>query len=516
MANKTISMTKIKQFIRLKQSGYSQRKIADMLVIHRDTIRKYEQHLEVLGCNYEELLSQEDELLEGLFDKPEHKPADKQRFDLLYSFFPYADKELARVGVDRQNLWQEYIERYPDGYTYAHFCRGYKQWKKAQQVSAHFEHKAGDKLFIDFTGKKLGIVDKKTGEIKRVEVLVAVLGYSHYTYVEATLSQKKGDFISAIENALHYCGGVPQALVTDNLKSAVAKGCKYEPQLNETFEGFANHYRTTILPTRVYKPKDKAIVEGAVNIIYKRVFAPLRDRVFFNLTELNQAIWELLDKHNEKGFKERGHSRKILFEQIEKPSLAPLPGDKYELNTYGWHIVHKNGHVYLYEDKHYYSVPYTYIGKRLKVVYNNTQVEIYYHHQRIAAHQRDRRDFAYTTVPAHMASAHRFVSEWSPEKFISWASDIGGPTKAMVEKIIETKSHPEQAYKACLGVLHMGKKVGKERLNKACARAMYYESYGYRVVKKILAQGLEQEPVQLEIPIPIPKHDNLRGQQYYQ
>lgn len=516
MANKTISMTKIKQFIRLKQEGYSQRKIAKMLVIHRDTIRKYEQHLQILGVNYEELLSEKDETLEGLFDKAEHKPTDKARLEHLYSFFPYVDKELARVGVDKQNLWLEYIERMPDGYSYNHFCREYKRWNKSQQASGHFEHKAGDKLFVDYTGKKLEIIDRTTGEIKPVEVLVAVLGYSHYTYVEATLSQKKEDFISAIGNALHYYGGVPQAIVTDNLKSAVVKGCKYEPQLNETFESFASHYSTTILPTRVYKPKDKAIVEGAVKIVYKRVFAPLRDRTFFTLTELNTAIKEQLEKHNTMGFKEREHSRKILFEQVEQETLHPLPQERYDLKQYSWYTVHKNGHIFLYEDKHYYSVPYTYISKKVKVTYNSTEIEIYLHHQRIAYHQRNRKNYAYTTLPDHMASSHRFVSEWNPDKFLSWASDIGGPTRFMIEKILETKSHPEQAYKACLGVLHMVKKVGKERMNKACERAKYYESYGYQVIKKILVQGLEQEPVQLEITSLIPLHENVRGQQYYE
>lgn len=516
MANKPISMTKIKQFIRLKQEGYSQRKIAKMLLIHRDTLRKYEDHLAVLGATYEELLSEQDEVLDGLFDKPDRLPTNKVRSKELHSFFPYMDKELARVGVDKLNLWQEYIGGMPNGYTYAHFCREYKRWKKCQQVSGHFEHKAGDKLFIDYTGKKLAIVDRVTGEIKPVEVLVAVLGYSHYTYVEATLSQKKEDFISAIENSLHFYTGVPQAIVTDNLKSAVIKGCKFEPQLNETFESFAVHYGTTILPTRVYKPKDKAIVEGAVNIVYKRVFAPLRDCVFFSLLELNEAIKEQLEKHNEMGFKAREHSRKILFEQIEKMSLNQLPQHRYELKNYSWNKVHKNGHVYLNEDKHYYSVPYTYLSKKVKVVYDNTQVEIYYHHQRIAAHQRNRKHYTYTTLADHMASSHRFVSEWSSEKFLKWACDIGEPTRYMIEKILETKSHPEQAYKACLGVLHLNKKVGKERLNMACERAKHYQSYGYQVIKKILAQGLEKEPVQLEMSILIPNHDNVRGQQYYQ
>lgn len=516
MANKPISMTKIRQFIRLKQEGYSQRKIARTLRIHRDTIRKYEQQVKVLGKSFNELLREDDEVLEGLLERDKQRSVDLERLNQLKSFFPYVDKELARVGVDKYNLWIEYKEQFSEGYAYSHFCREYSRWKQSQQVSSHFEHKAGDKLFVDYTGSKLHIVNRSTGEITPVEVLVAVLGHSHYTYVEATTSQKKEDFITGIENALHYFEGVPQAIVTDNLKSAVTRSCKYEPQLNESFENFALHYNTTILPTRAYKPKDKAIVEGAVNIVYKRIFAPLRDIIFFSLPELNVAIRELVAKHNRTDFKGKDHSRHTLFRQVEKQTLSPLPHQRYELQNYGWHTVHKNSHVYLYEDKHYYSVPYTYISKKVKVVYNTTQVEIYFHHQRISAHRRNYKAYGYTTLADHMPSTNRFVSEWNPERFLSWASDIGAPTHQLVEKIMETKSHPEQAYKACVGILSFAKKIGNERLNKACERALHYQNYSYQVVKRILCNGLEEEPAQAEFLFSIPIHQNVRGEDYYQ
>jgi transposase len=516
MANKPISMTKIRQFIRLEQQGFSQRKIARMLSIHRDTIRKYQQQIQAIGKSYEELLQEDDEVLNGLLDRGNHRSVDVERLNQLQSFLPYADKELGRVGVDKHNLWQEYKELFPLGYGYSHFCREYNRWKLVRQVSSHFEYKAGDKLFVDYTGNKLHIVDRSTGEVTPVEVLVAVLGHSHYTYVEATTSQKKEDFIVGIENALHYFDGVPQAIVTDNLKSAVTRSCKYEPQLNATFESFALHYRTTILPTRAYKPKDKAIVEGAVNIVYKRIFAPLRDITFFSLPELNAAIRECSDKHNRIDFIGKDHSRYTLFEQIEKQTLTPLPQQRYELQNYSWNTVHKNSHVYLYEDKHYYSVPYTHLSKKVKVVYNTTQVEIYYHHQRIAAHRRGYKAYGYTTLADHMPSANRFVSEWNPERFLSWAGDVGEPTRKLIEKIMETKSHPEQAYKACVGVLSFAKKIGNERLNKACDRALHYQNYSYQVVKRILCSGLEEEPAQAELLFNIPTHQNVRGQNYYQ
>lgn len=515
MANKTISMSKLRQIIRLKEQGISNRKIASMLGTHRETVRTYINQIDQLGLSCKELLEHEDSLLENLFVKHKHRLKDAVRLEQLLSFFPPMEKELGRVGVDKWNLWLEYKEAHGDGYAYSHFCREYNRWHLSKQVSAHFEHKAGEKIYVDYTGSKLHIVDKYTGEIKPVEVLVVLLGYSQYTYVEATISQKKEDFIAGIENALRYYGGVPSAIVTDNLKSAVTKSCKYEPQLNETFESFATHYNTVVLPTRAYKPKDKALVEGAVNIVYKRIFAPLRDRVFFNLKELNVAIQEELEKHNTLLFKGKDHSRKQLFIEVEKQALNPLASERYELQNCNWQTVHKNCHIYLSEDKHYYSVPYAHISQKVKVVYTRSSVEIYYHHQRIAAHKREIGHYKYTTESQHMPSTHRFVSEWNPEKFISWANDIGEPTRNIIEKILETKSHPEQSYKACLGVLSFAKKVGKERLNNACDRAMYYQSYGYQIIKNILTKGLDKEPIQLEIPCEIPHHSNIRGEVYY-
>lgn len=516
MANKTINMQKIKQILRLKQEGVSNRKVGLMLGVHRETVRKYVNQVIELGMSYEQLLKEDEAVLDSIFEPYKVPKTSKERLNRLLEFFPGMEKELSRVGVDKWNLWAEYKEQEEEGYAYSHFCRAYSKWQQKRQVSAHFEQKSGDKLYVDYTGNKLHIVDKHTGEIKAVEVLIAVLGHSHYTYVEATLSQKKEDFIGAIENALHYFGGVPKAIVTDNLKAAVTRSCKYEPQLNETFESFALHYATTILPTRAYKPKDKAIVEGAVNIVYRRIFAPLRDITFFTLRELNAAIRELLEKYNSINFKGKDHSRKTLFEQVELGELSGLPTERYELRNYNWQTVHKNSHIYLHEDKHYYSVPFKHISQKVKVVYSGRDVEIYAHHNRIAAHIRNRKPYGYSTQQDHMPSTHRFVSEWNPERFLSWAASIGEPTRHIIECILENKSHPEQAYKACVGVLGFAKKVGNERLNNACSRAVYYQSYGYHIIKKILDKGLDQQPVQLETPCNIPVHENVRGQGYYQ
>lgn len=515
MANTTINMQKVRQIIRLKSEGKSNRLIAQVLKVHRTTVRKYVAGIESLAISYEELLLKSDAELKQLFMQPADPCKDK-RTEALNAWFPYMDKELKRVGVDRWNLWMEYKETHPDGYAYSHFCRAYNRHQRQDDVSMHFEHKAGDKLYIDFTGSKLEVVDRSTGEVKKVEVLISVLGCSQLTYVEATESQKKDHFITGVENALHYFGGVPRAIVPDNLKSAVTKACKYEPYLNETFQDFALYYGTVILPTRSLKPRDKALVERTVNIIYKRIYAPLRNTIFFSLAELNEAIRELLEDHHKLKFKGKDHSRRELFDQVERETLGPLPQSRYELKKYAWVTVLKSSHVCLSEDKHYYSVHYKYLGEKVKVCYTLTSVEVYHKGERIALHQRSRSGFKYTTVKEHLPSTHNFVSEWSPEKFLGWAEDVGAEARVVVEKILQSRPHPEQAYKACVGILSFARKVGKDRLNNACSRAMFYQSYTYGSIKSILDNGLDKQPIRNEEQYALPLHGNIRGKDYYQ
>lgn len=379
----------------------------------------------------------------------------------------------------------------------------------------HFTHKAWDKLFIDCTGKKLTIVDRYTGELQDLEVFVCVLGSSQYTYVEASASQKKEDFIRSVENALWFYGGVPQALVPDNLKSAVTKSSRYEPKVNETFADFAEYYETAVLPTRAYKPRDKAIVENAVRIIYTRVFAPLRHQTFYNIQEINNAILKHLEVHNSMSFRGREYSRYSLFEEVEKQELKPLPLKKYEIKSYAKGTVHKNSHIYFNKDKHYYSVPYQHIGKRIKIIYSDSLVEIFHKLERLAAHPRGKRKYAYTTTKGHMPSHHRFISEWSSEKFIAWARHIGENCKTYIIKILDKKQHPEQSYKSCLGVLHLAKKVGNVRLDNACKRAMDYGAYNYNITERILKKGWDSLDENAEQEIDMPNHNNIRGSHYY-
>lgn len=517
MANKTISMLKLRQLFKLKNEGRSNREVGRMLCVHRETVRHYVNKAIQLGLSFSLLSgSEEADIGDLLGDMPAPKVNDEQRKEELQGYFPVVHKELSRVGVDRHAMWESYKQAFPQGYTYAHFCREYKRWCSWQEASGRMEHKAGDKLYMDFAGKKLAIYDRQTGQPHPVEVFVALLGFSQYTYVEGVASQKREPFIRSVENTFYYLGGVPRAIVPDNLKSAVYRGNKYEPELNEAFERFALHYGTTILPTRPGKPKDKALVEGAVKLVYKRIYAPLRDRIFYSLEELNTAIRELLIRYNDRKLTDLPDSRRSLLEEVERKELLPLPTDRYELCEYTWALVYKNGYIMLGADKHYYSVPYTLIGQKVKVVYNSVQVEIFYHLKRVALHRRSYSPKGYTTITDHLASTHRFVTEWSAERFMGWAGSIGSKTRELISQVIDSRPHPEQAYKSCMGILHLAKKVGNTRLEAACERALHYQNYSYKTILKILQAGLDQEPIQMEIDYRIGSHENIRGKSYYQ
>jgi transposase len=427
------------------------------------------------------------------------------------------DKELKRKGVTRLLLWEEYKLKHPDGYSKSQFKHYFAQWSAQVNPSMHIEHKAGDKLYVDFAGHKLSIIDKQTGEVQPVEVFVAILGASQLTYVEAVMTQQKEDFIAACEAALHYYGGVPSAIVPDNLKSAVTQSSKYEPVLNETFADFAEHYSTTILPARAYRPKDKALVEGAVKIIYSRIYAKLRMEQYFTLEELNKAILVALEEHNHMLLRGRNYSRRQQFEEVERQTLAPLPPLRYELKKQLFATVMKNGHVSMSVDKHYYSVPYRFIGKKVKLMYSRNTVEVFYHYERIAIHPRTKSPYNYTTEKDHMASAHRFVSDWTPERFLSWANGIHEDVHLYILKILDRKQHPEQAYKSCVGILSFAKKVGNERLIKACQRALGYGIYNYKTIQTILERGMDKlDETEENKPIEMPLHENIRGEEYYQ
>lgn len=514
MANTPISMSKIRHILQLHSQGRSKLLISQQTGIARNTIKKYLREFEQSGFSYTEINQLSDKDLEDLFLSPDEKPL-KEKHQILFNLFPVFDKELRKKGMTRQILWQQYKEEHNDGVGRSQFNYYFAQWKKQVNPTMRMEHKAGDKLYVDFAGDKLQIVDKQTGEIQSVEVFVAILGASQLTYAEAVMTQQKEDFIAACENALHFYGGVPAAIVPDNLKSAVIKSSKYEPIINETFADFASHYNTAILPARAYRPRDKALVENAVRILYTRIYAKLKEKHFFSLEELNVAIRTELEVHNNLILTGRNYSRRQQFDEVERCALLPLPELRYELKKTLFVTVMKNGHVCLHADKHYYSVPYRFIGRKIKLMYSRHSVEIFYNYERIALHKRLKSPYNYTTQKEHLASSHRFVSEWTPERFLSWAHGIHEDVGLYILKILDRKQHPEQAYKSCVGVLGFAKKVGNERLIKACQRALEYGIYNYKTIQKILENGLEnqqEEQEQLQMPL----HDNIRGEEYYQ
>jgi transposase len=515
MAGQTINMSIVKQIIRLRSNGVPLQSIAKAVGISRNTVKKYLRLIEVKQLFVQELLSMDDVALEALLKDPD--PQDEARYQTLTDLLPHYEQELNRTGVTRWVLWGEYRSQHPDGYSYSQFCEHFRTYKISRSSTLHQEQQPADKLFIDFTGKKLTLLNPATGELTEVEVYVAVLGYSQLTYVEAVASQRKQDFIEATQNALHFFGGVPKVLVPDNLKSAVTKADNYEAQINEHFLDFANHYATSVLPARSYRPRDKAWVERAVNITYSRIFAPLRNQAFYTLRALNEAIGDLLTVHNNKSFQQQPHSRRGLFEQQERHLLSPLPGERYELKTYKEVTVMKNGYVQLWEDKHYYSVPYRYIGKKVKLIYSATKVSVYLDGERIAFHQRAVRQYGHTTQKEHLSSTNCFVSEWNPEKFINWSASIAPVVRDYITHILDKALYPELAYRSCVGILSQEKKVGRERLIKAIERASFYGLYNYTTVKKILQSGLDAVAFGDEATegATLPVHENIRGAEHY-
>jgi transposase len=492
MARRTIEMEIKKQIGILQSLGYGKKTIARELGLSKNTVKSY-------------------------LESPQDKDGDlstESRQENLRGFLPYCQSELPRTGVTRQILWAEYRGRYPDGYSYSQFCEYLKQWLDQKDVSLHIEQQPGDKLYIDFAGSKMQLADPYTGEVKDVEVFVAVLGYSGKTYVRACESQRKEDFLSCIVRALNYFGGVPRVLVPDNLKSGVDKANPYEADINRDLLDLGNHYGMAILPARSLKPRDKAWVERMVQIVYTRIYAPLRNEVFTNLDRLNDAIAEYLEKHNDVPLQGRAESRNVLFENEEKGQLLPLSQDYWELKEYLHVKVMKNCHIQLHSDRHYYSVPYHYIGQKVKAVYTTTYVSVYLNGDRIAYHLRDRIPYKYTTVKEHLPSSHQFVSEWNPVKFIEWAGRIHPDVESYIRKVLDNKSYPEQTYRSCVGILSFEKKAGKERLIAACQRASSFGAYNYKVIAQIINNRLDRVETKTK-QITMPLHENIRGANYY-
>lgn len=491
----------------------SDRKISQLTGMSRNTIDKYKDVFDKHPLSYQQLLKLSDkELYSIVYPPAEQDPS----HDELYRLFPDMEKRLTKVGVTKLLLWEDYKREFPQGVQYSQFCEHFKRYEKSQQLSYVFEHKAGDKIMIDFAGKKLHLVDPDSGELIPVEVFVGILPCSGYTFAIAIPSQTTPDFLYALESALHYFGGVPQAIVTDNLKPAVNRSSKYDPELNKSMADFAEHYDTAVLPTRARKPKDKALVESAINILYTRIYAPLHDKVFHSLRDLNEAIRILLDKHNSILYQQKPFSRKQQFDTVEKNQLKPLPELKFEFKKYQQAKVQPNCHVLLSEDRKYYSVPYSYIGQKVDIGYIATTVEIFSKHERIALHQRNRTWSKYTTNGAHLHPNHQYYRRWNKDFFVQEGAKIGEHTIRFMEQLFAQSKHPEQAFKSCQGVLHLATKNGNDKVDQAAGICLQFDYVSYRKLEQILSMDFqnikwdEASPTQLNL-----FHENIRGQMYY-
>lgn len=514
MANKLTDMSKIRKVLKFHCSGKSKLFISNYLSLSRNTVKKYISLFDALGLNLQDLEQKTDADLENLFSQPTLESTNPT-LEKLQSYFPKMERDLKKVGMTVQHLWEAYFKENPDGLKSSQFRYHFRNWSNRVNPVMHMNHKAGDKMYVDYAGKTLSIIDEDTGEIKEVQFFVAILGASQYTYAEASMSQQKEDFVTSVENAIYFFGGTPAAIVPDNLKSAVIKSSRFEPTINETLADFAEHYQTTILPARAYKPRDKSLVEGAVKILYRRIYVHLREQKFFSLDQLNEQIWNLLDVHNKKKLTARPYSRLELFTEDEKKELSPLPQERFEIKYQSFATVMQNGHVSLSVDKNFYSVPFQYLRKKVKLLYTKSTIEIYYKYNRIATHPRHYKPYVYTTNPDHMASTHQFVADWSAARFLDWANKIDPNVGELILKVIDSKTHPEQAYKSCLGILSFEKKVGKQRLINACKRALDYKIYSYKTIQNILENNLDRIDIESETDLELPQHDNIRGKNYF-
>ena len=510
MPQASLSMQKIEEILRLKfELKLSHRAIARSCGVSISTVSEYVTHARAAGLSWP--------LPDGL--TPEQLQAllfpDKGSSGRAIPQPDWRDvhKELKRKGVTLSLLWVEYRRDHPEGYGYSQFCHRFREWKKLLNPPMRQKHKAGEKLFVDYAGQTVPVVDPETGEIQEAQIFVATLGASNYTYAEAQWAQNLPNWIGGHVRALAYLSGVPEVVVPDNLKAGVTSPDRYEPDLNPTYQEFARHYGLAIVPTRVRKPRDKAKVEAGVQVVERWILAQLRDRQFFGLAALNQAIAALLEELNQREMKHLGQSRRELFEELDRPALAPLPAEPYEFAVWDKLRVHIDYHVPF--DKHFYSVPYTLGGKEVEVRATEKTVEIFYQRHRVASHPRSTAKGRYSTHSVHMPPEHQFYSQWSPERFLRWARESGEQTAEVISRALNTRRHPEQAYRTCLGILGLAKRYSPERLEAACRRANAAGIGSYKGIHNILKNKLDQRPFEPVSDPPLPPHSHIRGDEYY-
>ena len=508
-------MRRIREMLKLSwENGLSHREVAAGVGVSPSTIGDLLGRARVAGLSWPLDAGLDDAMLEARLYPPP-APSSDGRFVPDWS---YVHQELRRKGVTLMLLWQEYKEAHPDdGYQYSQYCDLYHRFANKADVVMRQVHRAGETAFVDWSGDGVPITDPATGEEWMAEFFVGVLGASNYTYAEAAPSQELRFWIQMHVHMYEYFQGAPGATVPDNTKTAVSVPCRYDPEIQSTYREMAEHYGTAILPARVRKPRDKAMVENGVLIAQRWILAKLRNHRFFSVASANEAIREQLVELNNRPFEKMAGTRRLLFETLDRPALKLLPATRYEIAEWSRPKVNIDYHIQV--DVHFYSVPYQLIHKYVDVRKTATTVEICFKHNRIWTHVRSYRP-GFTTVKEHMPKAHQQYLEWSPSRILHWAAETGPFTARVCSRILELRPHPVQGYRACLGILRLGKEYGPDRLEAACARTVAVNAYGYRNVKSILKSGLDRQPLpspaeERKAVAPI-EHDNIRGPDYYQ
>lgn len=507
-----VAMRRIREVLRLKLlCGLSHREIARALGVSLGAVSHYGRLAKQAGLAWAEVEAIDEAQLEARL-MPRAAPVGRR----VLPDFAAIHQELKRKGVTLQLLWEEYVAAHRGGttYRYTQFCQRYADWVGTLKRSMRQVHRAGEKCFVDFAGQTVPIFDLAGSQAERAHIFVAVLGASNYTFACATAAESMPEWLGAISLALEFYGGVPAMLVPDNPKALIAEADRYEPLANRTVLDFAAHYGTVVLPARPYKPRDKAKVEAGVQLVERWILARLRHQRFYRLAQLNAAIAGLLAQLNARAFKKLPGSRRQAFEALDRPALRPLPVTRYEVARFKSVRVNIDYHVEI--ERHYYSVPHALVRQELEARITRSTVELLHRGRRVASHARSNKRGGYTTVPEHMPASHRAHAEWSPGRLLDWAARIGPAAAALVKHLLETKPHPEQGYRACLGLLAAGRKYGEARLEAACERALAIGSLSRRSVLSILAAGLDQKPLAAEqTEWQAPLHANVRGPTYY-
>jgi len=491
MPRERLSMRKIREVLRLRfEHGLSHRAIGRSCGIGLTTAREYIVRAKAAGLSWPLPEEMDDGALERVLFPAPLKPGEAARALPPWSV---AHRELRKTGVTLQLLWQEYRALCPEGYGYSRYCELYRAWAKTLDVTMRFEHKAGETLYVDYAGPTMEVVNPQTGEVIQAHIFVAAQGASNYTYAEATWSEDLRDWIGAHVRALEYFGGANAIVVPDNTKAAVTSPHRYEPDLNRTYADWAQHYGCAVIPARSLKARDKAKVEAAVLGVERWLMAPLRNRTFFSLAELNRALRERLEAYNNRPFQKLEGSRKSLFAELDQPALRPLPQIRYEFAQWKQATVHIDYHVEV--DKHRYSVPYQLVHKKVDVRSTQNTIEIFFQGKRVASHRRSPHTGRFTTQKEHMPKSHRQYAEWTPERLIRWASKSGEHTATLIERILASRPHPQQGFRSCLGIMRLGKRYGQDRLEAACKRALAINALSYKSIESILNKGLDNQEI---------------------